>query len=264
MKKGLNLRREIENKFSFSYGVRERLYSEFEVLLQKLWYMRINKLPKANLSRLDDLEDGYSCVFELADTEKRHDVFKYVTKANSSDGEIMTFEQFETLFNALENKKAIQGYGVFRNIDFDEVDNSYLIAWDEYIRYLRSVEAPVVTTQKFDEVLFNVCQEQREATYISRRTIFKLMRDGNIEASPEAIKAYVERKAQDREEKRLDDQKKAQNEAQGWHNAVIVPARRRKFRKVSRKENAALNRAFGGKVYKNGRWVYEKDEVRNE
>lgn len=161
------------NKYSYDFlnGREVRYFSDFEVLIQKLWFLLIEDIRKANLgnfnlqkeiktrrmkitkSRLDKVELGYSCMIDKFKDEDFLELFKYITKGSKEDGFPMSYDNFKVLYFALYGVRQIQGYGCFYNVkDFDVYD----MVEDYYktvIYYLQKKETPVTVSQTVQAIL---------------------------------------------------------------------------------------------------------------
>lgn len=71
--------RYIENTFSNSKKNGHRKFTDFEVLLQKIWSLLNNKI-KVTKKNIEELELGYSCTVDDIDESSAYEVFKYMTK----------------------------------------------------------------------------------------------------------------------------------------------------------------------------------------
>ncbi len=106
----------------------DRLFSEFEIVIQKIWYMIWNNI-RINKKNFDELEQGYSCICDKFYDDDYMELFKYMTKSIDENDNILTYDNFKTLYIATYRLKQIQGYGCFYHINDnnlnDEIDNIY-------------------------------------------------------------------------------------------------------------------------------------------
>lgn len=187
-RKGLNLdgNKVFTNRFSFDYtGRKTRQFSAFEVFIQKLWYLTFEKV-KVTKKAIDSLECGYSCIVNRADGNY-HQIFKYAIKAlldekkaemRRNKGLIdrnITYEEFATLYFALEGRRTMQGYGCFYGFKFDgNLDDGSVE--DEYKSVVSELsklsEDDDYVSEKLASVIENIAVKHE--TYISR----KYIRDG--------------------------------------------------------------------------------------
>jgi plasmid rolling circle replication initiator protein Rep len=165
--------KKIKNKYSIDYtGKREdRLFSEFEILIQKVWYLLINGV-RVSKKNIDELVDGYSCMIDKFKDEDFLELFKYMTKTDSlEDGKILSYEQFKVLYYSLLSVRQIQGYGcLFRIKDEDiseEVEEKYQAIIDE----LRQKEEPVKVSETPQALI-----QDNEFLLISRKKIYEYLR----------------------------------------------------------------------------------------
>ena len=120
-----------KNIFSYDrVGEREdRLFSEFEIFIQKIWYLIYNDL-EVTKKNIDKLDLGYSCIIDKFYNEDYMELFKYMTKETDEEDNILTYSNFKTLYLSTYRYKQIQGYGCFYLIKdsedlSEEVDKVY-------------------------------------------------------------------------------------------------------------------------------------------
>ena len=173
------------NKYSYDYRgekpVFARNFSEFEILMQKVWYCLMHDIPTTR-ENVENLRDGYSVTFdEVIGTV--YEVFKYVIKfERNEDGRLkMTYEQFRTLYYALKGVHVFQGYGCFRNVAAPVLEDEVLEQYNVIIEKLRLVEDPVnMQYEPINEVMTNILAGKYR--YVTRRTV-----DAFIRNNPEFI-----------------------------------------------------------------------------
>lgn len=172
MDKPLNDNRYIKNIYSNSKKNGYREFTEFEILIQKIWYLLNNKI-KVNKGAIEDLELGYSCTIDSVDESSVYEVFKYMTKSTDEDNNILTYNNFKTLYFALHRVRQIQGYGIFYNVKdddsmLDEVEDMYIFIIDS----LRQKENPVEVFEATQDLL-----NDNQNIIISRKKIFNYLRN---------------------------------------------------------------------------------------
>ena len=167
------------NVNTYSYTTRNgskefrKSFSDQEILIQKIWYLLING-QVVNKKNIDSLELGYTCNIDKFQENQYAELFKYMTKEMSEDGQILTYENFKTLYFALHKVRQIQGYGCFYNVKDDDtlsdlVDSHY----DAIIKYLTKFEVPLTSNELITDVL-----NDNVYTIISRKMIYKYLRQG--------------------------------------------------------------------------------------
>lgn len=164
--------RYIKNTFSRSRKNGYRKFTEFEILIQKIWYLLNNGLRVTRRS-IEDLEIGYSCTIDSVDKKSVHEVFKYMTKSTDEKGNLISYENFKTLREALYKVRQIQGYGCFYNVKdddsiIDEADQIY----DMFIELLRVKENPLEVCETPEDLL-----KDKQNKIISRKIIHKHLRE---------------------------------------------------------------------------------------
>ena len=134
----------LKNKFSFDNLIYlKRLFSDIELYFQKLWYCIYNSI---HLSKIKDIETGYSVILDEFKEDDFIELFKYMCKEKAfvdGDSILLDYETFKYLYEATYRVKQLQGYGIFYNIkddfDYEEIKEDYL----KYIEYLKTVDDPV-------------------------------------------------------------------------------------------------------------------------
>jgi hypothetical protein len=132
----------IENKFSMSG---RRLFSEFESILQRMWWLLMNgqRLSYANITSKSAEDDRYSCVMDSFHPDNYGVLFDYMTKIRSEKDDLMEYENFTTLYHALNGLRQIQGYGTFYNVKAAEDDQDYTEQeYRDIADYITSQEQP--------------------------------------------------------------------------------------------------------------------------
>lgn len=165
--KPLPSKKYIKNTYSVSKKNGKRKFTDFEILIQKIWYLLNNDI-RVNQKSIDNLEVGYSCTIDPIDESSVHEVFKYMTKSTDEESNILTYENFKDLYFSLHGIRQIQGYGCFYNVKdddsiIDQVDDIY----DYFINRLRIKESPVESVEKPQDLL-----NDNEFKLISRKRIF--------------------------------------------------------------------------------------------
>ena len=168
----LDNNRHIVNTYSKSKKNGYRKFTDFEILIQKIWYLLNNGLRVTKRS-IDDIDIGYSCTVDPIDESSVYEVFKYMTKATDEKGNCITYNNFETLYFALFRVRQIQGYGCFYNVKdddsiIDEADELY----DVIVELLRAKENPLAVWQTVEDLLLD-----NDNLIISRKKIFNYLRE---------------------------------------------------------------------------------------
>lgn len=133
------------NKFSYNNrkGIRElnRMFSELEILMQKIWYLLINK-ERLTLKNINNVDLGYSCILDKFNENDYAEIFKYMTKDLDEEGNELTYSNFLTLLYALHSTRQIQGYGKFFNIKDDTDIEKFVDDYSKFLEKLQAVEIP--------------------------------------------------------------------------------------------------------------------------
>lgn len=142
----------ISNKFS-SNG--KRLFSEFESIIQRMWWILINsqRLTTDNILGNSNSLGRYSCTADKFQADDYKKLFGYMTKMYSEDSTPMTYDNFKTLYTALTRIRQLQGYGIFYNIkelDMESYTDHDYQALESYLSY---EEQPVSTYEPFNHLV---------------------------------------------------------------------------------------------------------------
>lgn len=179
MKKGLNFPQTEINKYSFNYGssVPTRLFSKFEIMLQKIFYLLMNG-KKLTLKNIESLPFGYSCTADCVEGESWHEVFKYATKMSKDGASVCTYEQFVLLDDIFHRFKMIQGYGIFYNDKTksdDDIDPTAEILFEKVLILLNSKEKPERDiSMALDKIVDEV--HKKQLTVISKKLSYKYLK----------------------------------------------------------------------------------------
>ena len=189
LKKGIDVTPKRRNMFSVDHTHRreDRLFSDFEVFLQRIWYLLLNgiRVTKKNLDNLPQYgaksyPDGFSCYAENA-RGHYHEIFKYCTKGSYKNGSILTdFECARTLFDALFKRKVYQTYGCFYGIDMNVIHDAFAprdgdpadVCFNEILARLDASEKPELVVEDLMHILkVKVPAEGKGIRYISAQSI---------------------------------------------------------------------------------------------
>ncbi len=188
LKKGLKLDkgRKHVNRFSFNnpdikkshhkkeYGEPHRYFSDFEILLQKVWRLRYDGI-KLTEKNINTLKEGYSVICDNA-AGRYKEIFKYATKGIFKEGEenaLGGYHDFLPLFTALHGRRLVQGYKLLNGFDFEDIDQSADEAYRKVREKLEELEKPI----RVFEFLNEIEDEMGKYTYISRSAVAEIMGD---------------------------------------------------------------------------------------
>lgn len=168
----LNEDKHVVNTYSKSKKNGFRKFTDFEILIQKIWYL-LNNSVRVTKQSIDKLEAGYSCTLDPINKSSLYEIFKYMTKSTDEESNALTYENFKDLYRGLYRVRQIQGYGCFYNIKDDDnligqVDEYY----DILIKILKVKEDPIEVSEAPKDLL-----KDNKNLLISRNKIFKIYRD---------------------------------------------------------------------------------------
>lgn len=170
---GENGQKEHVNCYSFDkYQKKEtRKFSDFEILIQKIWYLLNNQI-KVTKKEIDNLEVGYSCMMDTFEEDDFLELFKYMTKADGlEDGKIMSYQNFKDLYFGLHSVRQIQGYGCLYRLKDEDMSDIAEERYEEIINDLRKEEEPVTASETVQALL-----DDNEYLLISRKKIYKYIK----------------------------------------------------------------------------------------
>ena len=175
LNKGLEFNRTVINKYSFSNGRLMRKFSEFEIMLQKIFYLVYNG-QKVNAKNIESVKLGYSCTVDHVEDDEWHEVFKYATKMSKDGASACTYEQFCLLDDILCRMKMIQGYGIFYDMDEpdEENDPTAEILFEKVLIMLNKLEKPEFdVTMQLNKLVDEL--HEKKLTVISKKMSYKYL-----------------------------------------------------------------------------------------
>lgn len=167
--KELDLQATTVNRFSYDKGVFVKKFTDFEITIQKLWYLIYNGIRVTEEHFIE--APGYSCIAELTNYDYK-EVFKYTLKETFDS--IMNSELiFLQVEQALRNRRIIQGYGCLFGISdsaeeqiAQEADKLYL----KHIAELTKIEDPL-HLQVNNQMLKDEIELNPDMKFMSRSSI---------------------------------------------------------------------------------------------
>lgn len=156
-RKDLDLTPKYINSFSYDNGQLLRKFSDLEILLQKVWFILMNDCTVTEKS-INQLREGYSVTCQDSQGYY-HECFKYACKGafDESKGAFLYKEPtFRVLYQALKNRRMIQGYGLlhnFNDLDGEILDDEVNEEYNQVIAKLRQIEEPILYIESLDEVI---------------------------------------------------------------------------------------------------------------
>lgn len=209
LRKGVELPGENFNKYSYDIKTDSvKPFSDFEILLQKIWYLLLNghKVLKQSKEKdadgkpmptIDILPLGYSVRARRLELDEYHQIFKYAIKFDK--GAKMDISVFQDLDTALFRKRTVQAYGCFHGFKLgdDEIDDDNDAMYDVLVNELNKIERPVACVESPLEVRDNL--KKQKYVYISRKRVRAFVRKHGLDtelpfivASPERIKQFAQ------------------------------------------------------------------------
>lgn len=189
LRKGIELKKYRCNKFTYDkqdyrYKGREpRLFSDFEILLQKIWKL-VYDGETVTKTNIDALKLGYSVVVDPCPKGEYHEIFKYAFKGTFKeieyedgtvkDGIIYTYDIFWALYYALFRRHLIQSYGIFHGlIDENEqiFEEEVTQFYEAFIKDLKRFEDP----KPYCEPLQDIVKDERNK-YVSKFNFARMLR----------------------------------------------------------------------------------------
>lgn len=192
-KKNLLFDKTIRNGFSTSKANGKRLFSEFEILLQRIWYLVYNEI-EVNQFNLDNINlvkkyigdyedeskincDGYSVIMDkISNVEDKNfkEVFKYTLKSDFKQI-ANNYEIFKELFFALKGRQTLQTYGDIK--EFTDKELNEIIDKETDKEYTNTL-LELSNVESCKKNYYTVKQVKNDAstgkyTFISRNSILK-------------------------------------------------------------------------------------------
>lgn len=169
----LDLNKTIKNKYSIDYYHKkeDKLFSEFEITVQKIWYLLINKMRVCE-ENFNILEDGYSCNCDKFQEGDYKQLFKYMTKETDENKNVLTYDNFKVLYDSTFGIKQIQGYGCFYNITDSDLDDEVDKMYCDIVNLLKEDEDPTSTFETPLELL-----NDDRYLLISRKKVFQYLKE---------------------------------------------------------------------------------------
>ncbi|HFJ9375294.1 TPA: protein rep [Bacillus nitratireducens] len=175
------------NSYSYDYArdkngkkvkgkkVLNRLFSDREILIQKIWKL-LNKSETVTKEAIDSLDIGYSCRLDKFYESDFVELFKYMTKATTEEETTFTYKQFETLYFALKSVRQIQGYGCFFNVKDEGVEVEDVVeTYNIIIDLLKQKEEPQTVLEEPSKLM-----DDDDRIVISRKNIYKYIKKYDV------------------------------------------------------------------------------------
>lgn len=167
------------HKNSYSYNKKKkgevRKFSNEEILIQKIWRLMFDGV-KVTKKNIDQLDIGYSCRIDKFKENDYLELFKYMTKSTTEYDKMISYNQFKTLYFALDGRRQIQGYGCFYGlkdddeISVEEIDDYY----NGLLEQLQQKEKPIEVSEAPIDLL-----KDDEYILISRKKIYSHLKKLN-------------------------------------------------------------------------------------
>lgn len=177
-----------------------RLFSELELLIQRIWCLLILRIEvtKYNIEHIEEVSpypDGFSCMAEVTNGDY-HEIFKYAIKGSFQEKTLFKYEVFLNLYKALFGRRCYATYGVLRNCDFNEIDSELGLftpdaAFDLFIAHLQLKEAP----RRIRELLNEIVQKTKNDAgdvYFSKAVYARHFKALSEEDKVSVLKALTE------------------------------------------------------------------------
>ncbi len=118
------------NQFSHSQKAGLRLFSDFELIVQRIWWLLINKQRLSYHNIVEGVsQERYSCTVSKFQPDDYKTLLNYVTKnaiaPKWKNTAPMSDEQFRTFYHALNHYRLRQGYGLFYHVKETEKAGDY-------------------------------------------------------------------------------------------------------------------------------------------
>lgn len=147
------------NKFSYDRQKgSDYFFSDFEILLQKIWYLLFNK-KRVTLQNINDLDEGYD-LFVCSAEGHYHECFKYATKGIFKEGLFDKLNDesngiFQVLQPCMDHRRIIQGYGCLHHwtdSDVEILEEDFNNWYLDRIASMQAIEMPYEVKEDFKTV----------------------------------------------------------------------------------------------------------------
>lgn len=164
-----------QNVFSYSASNGFRLFTDLEILIQKIWALLLNGV-KVTKKNIDELVDGYSCTLDKFNDDDYAELFKYLTKDFDDSHNILTYNNFAVILESTYRLKQIQGYGCFYQVIDENLDDELSKDYENVIKFLKELEKPETSYESPHKLLND------PYTLISRKKYFKYLNENKIDS----------------------------------------------------------------------------------
>lgn len=154
----------------------ERYFTDFEILIQKIWRLRYDGI-RVNAKSIAELKEGYSVICDKRKKGDYKEVFKYALKGIFKKGNITGgYNDFVPLALALKNRRVIQGYGILKDFDFemsveqDDEEATKDLLYSTVIAELKKTELPYHMVEGLYDIL-RKAKKNQDIKYISKNRI---------------------------------------------------------------------------------------------
>ena len=137
--------------------------------------MIYNDISPITLNKIEELDKGYSCICDKFSDNDYLELFKYMTKETDENNDVLTYDNFKTIYLSTYKLKQIQGYGKFYNIkdvDIDDVFN------EEYLKVKKYLDLQEISRSENKHVN-NVLDD--EYMIISKKKVFQTLKNIDID-----------------------------------------------------------------------------------
>jgi hypothetical protein len=179
LKKGIVIPGRHLTRFSHSSDGRINYFDDFEVLLQKVWWLLMTgrKLTREAIEAVDlspKSGQGFDVYCEPIKNGGWHQVFKYIVKPDKAVP--MPFNVFSDLYRALDGVRAFQGYGAFLGLVKDEdIDESNIEGFEiSIVGELNKTGMPVAVCESPNDIVDNI--KAGRSIYLSFRKVREFLR----------------------------------------------------------------------------------------
>lgn len=158
----------------------KRYFTDFEILLQKIWRLRYDGV-RVNAKSIAELNEGYSVICDKRKNGDYKEVFKYALKGVFKEGNITGgYNDFVPLVLALRGRRVIQGYGILKDFDFEfgieqeDIDETKDLLYTSIIQEIKKKELPTRLVEGLYDILRNA-KKNGDIKYISKHRIAEVM-----------------------------------------------------------------------------------------
>ena len=169
----LDLNKIYKNNYSIDYynNREDILFSDFEISIQKIWFMLLNNI-RVTKDNYDSIDLGYSCKCDKFLDDDYLELFKYMTKETNEANDILTYDNFKTLYRSTFNIKQIQGYGCLYMVTDNNIEDEVNKIIEEFRGSMILEDSPIKSYESLLDLL-----NDNHYTLVTRKQVYQYLQE---------------------------------------------------------------------------------------